>query len=182
MKKFLLPFLAFIVLVFLISCQGASNDQEGSEDVQETSQTEVVNEPEEPSEEHKCAFCNMKVHEKTDPMGVFTAQAITDDGEHLFFDDSGCLLNVTRKGDITMEEEWVRDFHTSEWIKKEEAVVVKADITTPMKYGYAFFKDQESADKFIADHANENAVLSSWEEIDQVSNERYMKKMQNHNN
>jgi len=48
-----------------------------------------------------------------------------------------------------------------------------------MNYGYAFFKDKESAEKFIADEGEVKPMIATWEQIDQVANERYMKKMKN---
>ena len=39
----------------------------------------------------------MKIYTKDEEMGASTAQAIKADGTHVFFDDSGCLLNAARK-------------------------------------------------------------------------------------
>ncbi|MGM9929183.1 MAG: nitrous oxide reductase accessory protein NosL, partial [Bacillus sp. (in: firmicutes)] len=114
-------------------------------------------------------------------MGSFTAQGVTEDGEHVFFDDSGCLLNYERKTGTELAASWVRDYQTDEWVEADDTVVVKSDIATPMKYGYAFFSNQEEADAFIAGHADLNAELVTWDDVDAVSNERYMKKMQKMN-
>lgn len=61
-------------------------------------------------------------------------------------------------------------------MKLDDAIIVKADIKTPMNYGYAFFKDQESADAFIKENAGAKVVEVS--DIDDVAHERYIKKMQ----
>ena len=189
MKKF--SFLSFVLfLVFSLSACG-SND--ASEDKTNGSTTNVENEqvetdttesettaivgPIESTKEHVCAFCNMEVYTKDEDLGVFTAQAIDSKGNHLFFDDSGCLLNYERKTGEALSEKWVRDYVTKEWITDIDAVPVHSEIKTPMKYGYSFFASQEDADKFVSEKTNANAVLSSWEEIDQVSHERFMKKM-----
>ena len=77
-----------------------------------TTQT-VTNEPIEPTEEDLCYFCKMKVYTKNEEMGFSTAQAIKEDGTHVFFDDSGCLLNAARKYEEKYTKEWVRDYKTS---------------------------------------------------------------------
>lgn len=159
MKKLSLMFFSLLIIFALSGC--GSNDAG----------------PIEPTKEHVCAFCNMEVYTKDEEMGVFTAQAIDSNGNHLFFDDSGCLLNYERKTGEALSEKWVRNYLTKEWIAAKDAVPVHADMKTPMKYGYSFFATQEDADKFVNENTNVNAVLSSWDEIDQVSNERYMKKM-----
>ncbi|MCM3573686.1 nitrous oxide reductase accessory protein NosL [Mesobacillus subterraneus] len=183
MKKIFAVMIAFFLMIIVSACgdEAAENEQK---DGQETAATEVKHEeddhgdgPHEPGADDVCAFCNMKVYEEADPMGVFTAQAKTKDGEYVFFDDSGCLLNITRRDDVEFEEKWVRDYITSEWIDADSAIPVKADLKTPMKYGYAFFNDNESAEKFISENNGKNPVMASWEQINQISKERYMKKM-----
>ncbi|MBT2685239.1 nitrous oxide reductase accessory protein NosL [Bacillus sp. ISL-37] len=183
MKKLFAIMVALFLMIIVSACgdEAAENEQK---DGQETATTEVKHDdddhadgPHEPGADDVCAFCNMKVYPEADPMGVFTAQAKTKDGEYVFFDDSGCLLNITRRDDVEFEEEWVRDYITSEWVEVDSAIPVKADLKTPMKYGYAFFKDNESAEKFISENSDKNPAMATWEQIDQIANERYMKKM-----
>jgi copper chaperone NosL len=183
MKKLFAVMIAFFLMIIVSACgdEAAENEQK---DGPETAATEVKHEdddhgdgPHEPGADDVCAFCNMKVYEEADPMGVFTAQAKTKDGEYVFFDDSGCLLNITRRDDVEFEEKWVRDYITSEWIDAGSSIPVKADLKTPMKYGYAFFTDNESAEKFISENGDKNPAPATWEQIDQIANERYMKKM-----
>ena len=81
-------------------------------------------------------------------MGPFTTQAITAEGERVFFDDSGCLLNAERQEEHKFAQAWVRDLETIEWKTDEEVTIVKADIETPMKYGYAFFGDRQTAEQY----------------------------------
>lgn len=133
--------------------------------------------PIESTEHDTCVFCNMKVYGSEHEMGVFTAQAIDANGKNVFFDDSGCLLNAERKNGEKYKIKWVRDYQTKEWIDANTAVLVKANIQTPMKYGYAFFKDEASADQFIKENSVANAVKSSWQDLDEEANKRYMKKM-----
>lgn len=184
MKKYLSILMAFLLLIIISACGDDAADT-GDKAVDKTAvsteekhdDTVHADGPHEPGEDDMCAFCNMKVYPEADPMGVFTAQAKTADGEYVFFDDSGCLLNSPRRDDVEYEETWVRDYVTSEWIDADSAIPVKADIKTPMKYGYAFFKDQASAEKFIAENGEKKPELAAWDQIDRISNERYMKKM-----
>ena len=189
MKKLFAVMIAFLLMIIVTACgdEAAENEQK---DGQETAATEVKHEendhdhgdgPHEPGADDVCAFCNMKVYDEADPMGVFTAQAKTKDGEYVFFDDSGCLLNIARRDDVEFEEKWVREYITSEWIDADSATPVKADLKTPMKYGYAFFKDPESAEKFISENNDKNPATATWEQIDQIAKERYMKKMKMNN-
>lgn len=191
MKKLAMLFVSVVLLVFITAC---GNDEANTTKVKDKAATESKTEqktkdtathavdPTEPHNHSKCAFCNMKVYTRTDEMGAFTAQAVTKDGKHLFFDDSGCLLNGQRTADEQYEKTWVRDAVTKDWIETDKAVVVKSDQMTPMKYGYSFFSSQEEADQFITDHQDKHAVIATLDDLDQVANERYQKKMQNMNN
>lgn len=123
----------------------------------------------------------MKLYGSADVMGAFTAQAITADGERVFFDDSGCLLNAERQEEQKFAQAWVRDMDTMEWISDEEVTIVKADIQTPMKYGYAFFEDQQAAEQYVTENTDLNAAVTDWNAIDEVAYERYKKKMANMN-
>lgn len=141
-----------------------------------TTQT-VTNEPTEPAKDEHCYFCNMKVYTKNEEMGFSTAQAIKEDGTHVFFDDAGCMFNASRKYDEQYSKKWVRDYETLEWIEADKAVVVKANVTTPMKYGYIFFADKESANKYIKEN-DTNGVITDMTAIDTEAGERYKAKME----
>ncbi|EPZ39310.1 MULTISPECIES: nitrous oxide reductase accessory protein NosL [Anoxybacillus] len=129
----------------------------------------------EPDENTVCVFCNMKVYPKEHELGKFTAKSATENGDVLFFDDIGCLFNYERDHGEAAKK-YVRDYNTLEWIELQNATVVKADIKTPMNYGYAFFAKKEDAEKFVSEQPN--ATIVSWEDVDQVAHERYMKKKQ----
>jgi len=194
MKKLLLSFLSVFLILLFTGCgteEKAGNEQKETKTTEtakkeSAAEKEVTNKehdhdhgaaPVEPTEDDLCYFCNMKIYTKDEEMGVFTAQAVKEDGTHVFLDDSGCLLNAERKFNEEFTSSWVRDYNTKEWIDAKNAVVVKADIQTPMKYGYAFFKDEESANKYINENQT-NGAISSWEDIDMEAEKRYMKKMQ----
>ncbi|MBB6445372.1 nitrous oxide reductase accessory protein NosL [Bacillus benzoevorans] len=189
MKKFSFAvlFLLFILLFAGCGTEEKANIEKKGNDAKttETAKTEPAEKektnkaakPQEPTAEDLCYFCNMKIYTEDEEMGVFTAQAVKEDGTHVYLDDSGCLLNAERKFNENFTSSWVRDYNTKEWIDAESAVVVKADVQTPMKYGYAFFKDKESANKYMSENQT-NGVLSSWKDIDTEAEKRYMKKMQ----
>ena len=183
MNKLFAIMMAFFLMIIVSACGDEAAENE-KKDGQETAPSAEKHEnddhadgPHDPGADDVCAFCNMKVYAEADPMGVFTAQAKTKDGKYVFFDDSGCLLKSPRRDEVEFEEKWVRDYITAEWIDADSAIPVKADLKTPMKYGYAFFKDNESAEKFISENSDKNPSLTTWEQIDQIANERYMKKM-----
>lgn len=192
MKKWQLV-LFLVITVLVISACGSNNeasqeadngDHQSVENIDKENNLDSEEEggsPKEPTETDMCAFCNMEVYGHDHDMGAFTAQAVNANGEHLFFDDSGCLLNMERQLEETFQSKWVRDYGSNEWIEVENATVVHGDFVTPMKYGYAFFKDESEANKFIEENQNKNTVISSWEDIDHMAHERYMKKMQNEN-
>ncbi|WP_052343870.1 nitrous oxide reductase accessory protein NosL [Bacillus massiliigorillae] len=182
MKKLAILFLSAILMIFISACgdkEATNKETDKATDTPKVEKTAHENDPQEPHDQEKCAFCNMKVYARDDEMGEFTTQALTKDGKHLFFDDSGCLLNGPRKANEQYEKTWVRDANTKDWIESDKAIIVKSDTMTPMKYGYSFFSTQESADKFINDNKDKNAVIATWDDVEKVSNERYQMKMQN---
>ncbi|WP_100402736.1 nitrous oxide reductase accessory protein NosL [Bacillus sp. FJAT-42315] len=130
----------------------------------------------EPTAETTCSFCDMKVYMKSEDMGQFTAKMVTEEGETLFFDDIGCMLNYERDTEKPAKERFVRDFNGLDWVSVDDAKIMKTEMKTPMNYGYAFFKDEESLNTFTTKH--QNAQPATVEDIDQVANERYMKKKQ----
>lgn len=143
----------------------------------ETTTNAVEDHLHEPTKDTVCEFCNMKVYEMDHEMGAFSAQGIKEDGTGIFFDDVGCMLNQERKDGLELEK-FVRDNNSKDWLKLEDAVIVKADIKTPMNYGYAYFKDQESADIFIA--GNDSSKVVTLSDVDKVSNDRYKKMKDRH--
>ena len=183
-------------LLAMVAITGCGDDETNSKSTKEEQETAAINNdtttndqdeetveptPTEPNHDEVCAFCNMKIFGSGDVMGAFTTQAITADGERVFFDDSGCLLNAERQEEHKFAQAWVRDLETMEWRTDEEVTIVKADIETPMKYGYAFFEDQQSAEQYVSENADLNATITDWTAIDEVAYERYKMKMENAN-
>ena len=130
----------------------------------------------EPTEEVTCFMCNMKVYTKDHEQGIFSAQAVRENGEIVFYDDIGCLLNDEYANGVE-NEKFVRDYHTLNWFNVEEAYAVKTDLKSPMNWGYIFFKFEDDANAYIAE--NENAELVAIEDIRTQAMERYKKKQMN---
>ena len=163
MKKFAHLFVATGIVLALAACgdeEQASKDQETTAQVEESDSTIVKQEEvaslvdprlQEPTEESICEMCNMKVYTKEHELGVFSAQAIKADGSIAFYDDIGCLLNA----EVANNEEndkYVRDYNTLEWALVDDVTIVKAEIKSPMNWGYIYFINKEDANKYIAEN------------------------------
>lgn len=133
--------------------------------------------PTEPGEKESCGFCQMVVYPKTADMGQYTAQLITADGKRLFFDDLGCMMNYKHTLAKPAQVIWVRDYYTKEWFLASKAVLVSSELKSPMHYGYAVFKDQALAAKFIKENQTYHAALSTWKVLDAKAQERVRAKM-----
>ncbi len=189
MKKIL------FVVPFSLALFACANNEANNVEEQETDKTEVVDETEktestyvattteweiderlqEPTEDTVCEMCNMKVYTRDHEMGVFSAQAVKEDGSVAFYDDIGCLLNAEVKFNET-NEKFVRDYATLNWFPVEEATIVKTELKSPMNWGYIFFKFEEDANLYISQ--NKNAYIEKLETIQAAAKERMMKKMQ----
>lgn len=141
--------------------------------VAEQSEWEVDQRLQEPTEDTTCFMCNMKVYMRDHELGVFSAQAVREDGSVEFYDDIGCLLNDEYANNVK-NEKFVRDYHTLNWFNVEEAFAVKTALKSPMNWGIIFFKFEEDAKAYVAE--NENAEIVSIDQIREEGIERYKKK------
>ena len=165
MKKFAHLFVATGIVLALAACgdeEQASKEQDTTAQVEvEESDSTIVKQEEvaslvdprlqEPTEDAICEMCNMKVYTKEHELGVFSAQAIKADGSIAFYDDIGCLLNA----EVANNEEndkYVRDYNTLEWALVDDVTIVKAEIKSPMNWGYIYFINKEDANKYIAEN------------------------------
>lgn len=185
MKKIWLPVLA---ASFLLAACGTDKAEEKKEETKQdvaasdteakdkTKQVASLVDPrlEEPKEDTMCEMCNMKVYMKDENMGEFSTQAIKEDGTTAFYDDIGCLVNA-EVANNEKNEKFVRDFTTKDWIKVDDATIVKTDLKSPMNWGYVYFKDKADADKYIAD--NPTAHVEELQKIKDDALERRKKKM-----
>lgn len=122
----------------------------------------------------KCETCNMQVKDNQ-----FAVQLTTQEGKTLKFDDIGCMNEWKQKnGTEGIGAEYVRDYHTSEWVKFEDAYYVyDASLQTPMAYGIYSFKDQNSAQEFM--DSKQVGQLMSAEQLSQHTWERNKSMMKN---
>lgn len=135
MKKKL--FLLFIVVLLALSVAACGQDYE----------------PEAIDPDHdRCDVCNMAV-----PNNQHATQIVTKDGKHLKFDDLGCMHQWTEEnGTEDVGAQYVRDYHSKDWVNFEDAAFVyEKGFRTPMAYGVYSFKDQKSADAFVAEKGGE---------------------------
>ncbi len=197
MKKVFLFLLSAMLITFFAGCgteDSAAEDQ--TKDSTATTKTKTAkndetteestdvheheHNPLEPDADTVCDSCNMKVYEKDHEFGVFSAQGVTQDGENVFFDDIGCLLNYERKNGEALAVEWIRDYETLQWTEQDKSVAVKTNLESPMKWGYIMFDTPEKAEAFAADEANSAIApeVTEWTVVDNAANERFMKKMQ----
>ncbi|MEL3971720.1 nitrous oxide reductase accessory protein NosL [Rossellomorea oryzaecorticis] len=90
-----------------------------------------------------CEVCNMSIaHDE------FAAQAVTEKGDHLMFDDIGCLVQY--EGTKEIGAHYIKEHATNEWIDADKALYVyHKDFWTPMSYGVLAFTTREDAEAFI---------------------------------
>jgi copper chaperone NosL len=104
-----------------------------------------------------CASCNMSVSD-----GPFAAEWVQRDGEVLKFDDIGCLAGYLNNND-TDGEAYVRDFHSKEWIRTDQAFFAESEVHTPMDSGLVAFQGEDRLQAFIREETG--AKETTWEEI-----------------
>lgn len=169
----------FISASLLQACQSSEPNDTSSIQVPEEEQSDYDKEdqdnletavPTEPTTKDSCIYCEMGIPHGDDPKMLFTAQAITAEGERLFFDDSGCLENAEAEASEPFSEAWVKDFTTNEWISKSVSTVVyDENLETQMSYHYAFFQFEDEATLYVDESG---AELSSWEQIQEDAEAR----------
>jgi len=185
-KKLWLP--ALILLFVLAACGSEKAQVKEKETEQEATKNETATLKEdsvqvaslvdprlqEPKEDTVCEMCNMKVYMKDHEMGVFSTQAIKEDGSIAFYDDIGCLLNAEVANE-EKNEKFVRDFVTKDWAKVEDVTIVKTELKSPMNWGYIYFVNKAEADKYIQE--NSKAYVEDLQKIKDDALERRKKKM-----
>ncbi|MGM0896595.1 MAG: nitrous oxide reductase accessory protein NosL [Bacillota bacterium] len=103
-----------------------------------------------------CAVCNMSItHEE------YAGQLIEQDGDHLIFDDLGCLIEYINEMDTAeLGAAFIKDAETNEWLNIERAAYVYApDEWTPMAYHVLAFENIERARQWI-EGGNEGELLT----------------------
>ncbi|MCP3033341.1 nitrous oxide reductase accessory protein NosL [Halobacillus sp. A1] len=173
-KRNIALFSSIIVSASVMTACGSGetdqNSSSGADQQQETPEDSIQNmSAQEPGKDETCYYCEMGIPHPEDDHAVFTAQAITQDGERVFFDDSGCVENAEEENE-EFAKIWVKDFDSKEWVELDgTSVVYDESLNTPMSYHYAFFKSNEDA-KSYADE--QDAELASWEDVQEDASER----------
>lgn len=95
-----------------------------------------------------CEVCHMAVADDQ-----HATQLILNNGRALKFDDIGDLFVWReRNGLDDVNVQYVRDFHTKEWIELDEAYYAyDPSFKTPMGYGVLSFSKKADAERYIAD-------------------------------
>lgn len=120
----------------------------------------------------RCVVCNMLIADDQ-----HATEIILKDGKPLKFDDIGDMFVWTKEnGKDNVAVQYVRDYHTKEWIKIEEAAFVyDKSFKTPMAYGVFSFKDNKQAEMFIEE--NKSGKLMTLKDLETHHWERNMDMM-----
>lgn len=154
MKKtnIFLVVLAALMLV-LAACGGGSDttedvDANGTDTNEEVADAtdELEYTPADVKDTDVCEVCAMAV-----PDNQHATQIVLKNEKSLMFDDLGCLYKwKDENGEDNIGAEFVRDFHTEEWIQiKDTTFVYDEEIETPMAYGVISFKNADEAEAYI---------------------------------
>ncbi|ASS76756.1 hypothetical protein CIG75_18630 [Tumebacillus algifaecis] len=165
MKKQNLLFTALAALLISTTLSGC-----GTKEVQPVAVDEKVD---------KCAICNMLVKDDK-----FAVELVQENGKAMKFDDIGCLFAwAAKNGTDQVQQQFVRDYNTDEWVKIEKAAYVfHKDIMTPMAYNVISFKEKADAEAFLKQHGQgslltyDDLTKHSWE-----MNKEMMKEKMEHN-
>ena len=96
--------------------------------------------------EDNCSNCRMAVSER-----AFASEIIVESGEVMKFDDLACLEQYRRKNpDLNIEEIYVTDHETGQWLPYAKSVVVKTGLQTPMGSGQIAVADSTRARGVVA--------------------------------
>lgn len=165
MKKRNLLLLIFVLLISVLAACG--NDSETEDASSENGDTEeLAYTPEEIQDTDVCEVCAMAV-----PQDQHATQIVLTNDRALKFDDIGCLYEWKEKnGEDDIGAEFVRDFHTEEWIQiKDATFVYDSEIMTPMAYGIISFADKKDAENFVEEEGKgeiltaDNLANHHWE-------------------
>jgi copper chaperone NosL len=77
-----------------------------------------------------CAQCGMVVGDRR-----FGAQLVTDDGDHMLFDDVGCMVAYIDAKKIAPRRMWAHDADTGAWLDARSARYI-GGAPSPMDYGF----------------------------------------------
>ena len=109
--------------------------------------------------EDVCANCRMAIIEPQ-----FASEIILFSGDVLKFDDLACLAARSKSTETpVMQNIFVHDYLTGEWINGEKAVIARSStVQTPMGSGTVAFTSREQADKFLAENSGQLVTLQEF--------------------
>lgn len=121
-----------LIVAFSIVISACGTKEYQAEDIDEDTDT--------------CEVCNMVV-----PDNEHATQIVLENEKVLKFDDLGCLYEwKSENGAEDIGAEFVRDYHTEEWIEiKDATFVYDEEFMTPMAYGVYSFADKEDAEALV---------------------------------
>lgn len=91
--------------------------------------------------EDMCAFCRMAVSDQR-----FASEILTEGGEVFKFDDLGCFDEfIAGRPELKTAGQYVKDFETKAWLRREDAVIVRTGLSTPMGSGRIALQDSTRA-------------------------------------
>jgi len=107
-----------------------------------------------------CSACAMLVSEPH-----FAAQVLTVAGDHLYFDDVGCMAAFLLRGKVPPKKAWVRDADGADraerkWVTTELSHFSKG-AKTPMDYGFQFSATGELPWSAVQDAVRERLTSGS---------------------
>lgn len=111
------------------------------------------------SETDVCIMCNMSVTHID-----YAAQIVKKNGDHLIFDDLGCLMEYIHEyGEDEIGASYIMETDSPNWLNVKEAVYVYAkDYWTPMNYGVLAFATTEAAEAYMSEQPGE---LLAYEDL-----------------
>lgn len=115
-----------------------------------------------------CVNCNMSV-----PDDQYPTELVLADGKYMKFDDIGCMYKWMEKNpDENIEQGFVRDFNSKEWVDEEDATYVYGmEIETPMSFHVISFEDADDAKDYADSHF---AKVMSYSDLE---NHKWVKEM-----
>ena len=103
-----------------------------------------------------CAECRMII---TDAR--FAGAFINAEGDIFKFDDIGCMRTYEEKNHTVIQNSWVHDTRSEEWIDPAKAIFIRSTtLDTPMGYGIAAFSSARGAEQFLKKHEGQKI---SWD-------------------
>jgi copper chaperone NosL len=112
-------------------------------------------------DEDSCAVCRMAVSQQR-----FASEIVKTDGTAFYFDDIGCLIEMSRNAGVPEGAGvFFVDFNSNLWLDAETAQFLHAkSLPSPMGYGLAAFASRAEAETAAAEWPGK---IMGWEQLKQ---------------